>query len=67
MTPEQLIEHFETGAEVARVMQVVPSSVSEWKAKGEVPIDRQCQAEIITRGKLKADRRTLFAPLRRKR
>lgn len=67
MTPEKLIAHFETGKNAARAMGVAPSSVSEWVSKGRVPIDRQCQAEIITGGKLKADRAALFAPLRTRR
>ena len=36
-------------------------SISIWRKAGAIPINYQCQYEIITNGKLKACRKTLAA------
>lgn len=59
MTPQDLIDHFKTAAAAARALKLKPPSISEWVLKGEIPIDRQCQLEIITGGALTADRELL--------
>ena len=59
MTPEQVIEHFGSITAVATALKLQPPSVSGWKAQGKVPIDRQCQIEVITGGRLVADRGAL--------
>lgn len=51
----ELIEHFGSQAEAARALGLKPPSVSEWQHKG-IPLPRQAQYEILTRGKLKAER-----------
>lgn len=55
MTYRELIEHFGTQAAAARALGIKPPSVDEWKEKG-IPLPRQAQYELITNGKLKADR-----------
>lgn len=59
MTPQELLDHFGSLTEAARALNVKPPSVSEWVSSGVVPLGRQCQAEIITEGKLRADREAL--------
>jgi hypothetical protein len=53
MTKDQAIRYFRTQAGLCRALGIRPASVSEWK---HVPALRQLQLEIITNGKLKADR-----------
>lgn len=62
MTFDQLIEHFGTQKAAGEALgyfgpdeKVSQASVAEWKEKG-VPAPRQAQYEILTRGKLKAER-----------
>jgi len=55
MTYEQLVAHYGSQAAAARALDIQPPSVSEWKDNG-IPLPRQAQYEILTRGKLKADR-----------
>lgn len=61
MTFDELIEHYETQDAAGKALKafdgkgVNQSSVAEWKDKG-IPAPRQAQYEILTRGKLKADR-----------
>jgi hypothetical protein len=68
MTPSQVLEHYKTHAEIARVLGCRQSSVAEMFEKDQVPEGRQYQIELATRGKLRAelpaDRRT---PAQRKR
>lgn len=49
-----LIRHFGTQAEAARVLGIKPPSVSEWRHKG-IPELRQIQIERLTKGKLRAN------------
>lgn len=62
MTYDQLIDHYGTQKAAGEALgafgpneAVKQSSVAEWKEKG-VPAPRQAQYELLTRGKLKADR-----------
>lgn len=59
MTPQALLDHFKTAAAAARALKLKQPSISEWIEKGAIPIDRQCQIEIITGGALIADRALL--------
>lgn len=56
MTPQQVLDHYGSQAEIARVLGCRQSSVFEWFDKGEVPDGRQYQIEIATGGVLKADK-----------
>lgn len=61
MTYEQLVNHYGTQAAVGEAIRLLEgkplaqSTVAGWKEEG-VPPPRQAQYEVITRGKLKADR-----------
>jgi hypothetical protein len=54
MTPQQVLDHFGTQAEIARVLGCKQPSVAEWFDKDEVPEGRQYQLELATAGALKA-------------
>lgn len=56
MTPQDLIAHYGTQAEIARVLGCKQPSVSEWFENGVIPEGRQYQIEIATDGLLKADK-----------
>lgn len=56
MTLHDAISHFGSKARLARALGIQRASVQEWS---EIPIDRQCQIEVITRGRLIADRKKL--------
>jgi hypothetical protein len=56
MTPQQVLDHFGTQAEIARVLGCKQPSVAEWFEKGEVPDGRQYQLELATAGALKANK-----------
>jgi biotin operon repressor len=53
MTTDDAVRYFGTKAELARQLGITRASVSGWR---EIPIDRQCQIEVITGGRLLADR-----------
>lgn len=55
MTYADLIEHYGSQAAAARALGIKPPSVAEWKESG-IPLPRQAQYELLTRGKLKAQR-----------
>lgn len=59
MSPKDLIDYFRSPTAVARALGIKPPSVYGWMSNGRVPIDRQCQAEIVTAGALRADRTEL--------
>lgn len=59
MTPQDLLRHFKTITAAAEALQIKPPSISEWVKNDSIPIDRQCQVEVITDGALRADRTKL--------
>ena len=59
MTANDLIEFFGTQTAAARALGCAPSSFNEWLTIGYVPDGRQYQAQIATKGKLKADKPAL--------
>lgn len=62
MTYDDLVKHYGTQKAIGDALKaidgkgVTQASVAEWKERGEVPHPRQCQYEVLTRGRLKADR-----------
>lgn len=56
MTPNDLLKHFGSKAEIARAFGVKLPSVTDWFATGEIPEVRQYQAELMTSGALRASR-----------
>lgn len=57
MKKSDAIKHFGTQTALARALGIGKASVGQWD---EIPLDRQCQIEILTAGALKADRHRLF-------
>ena len=56
MTPQDLLNYFGTKSAIAHALGVSPASVAEWFYPGiGVPEGRQYQAQLATKGKLKAD------------
>jgi hypothetical protein len=39
---------------IGRALGVTEQCVANWKKKDFIPVHRQCQLEVITKGKLKA-------------
>lgn len=56
MTPDQVVAHYKTVAAAARAAKVKGPSFYGWIKDGRIPIDRQCQYEVLTGGALVADR-----------
>lgn len=57
MTPQQALAHYQSQAEIARVLGCKQSSVSEWFKEGaQLPDGRQYQLQLASDGALKADK-----------
>ena len=65
MSPQDLVGHFDSIAAAARALKVSPPNISQWVDAGQIPIDRQCQIEIVTDGALRADRDENGQPVKR--
>lgn len=59
VTPADLISFFRTQAAAARALGCAQSTIAEWVTEGRVPEGRQYQAQLATKGKLKADKPAL--------
>jgi hypothetical protein len=55
MTYAELMDFFKTQKAAAEAIGLKQPSVAEWKESG-IPEPRQAQYELVTHGKLKADR-----------
>lgn len=56
MAPQDLLDHFGTQSEIARVLGCAQPSVFEWFEKGQIPEGRQYQIELATNGALRASK-----------
>ena len=56
MTYDQLVKHFGSEAEAARVLIIPQSTINAWSVNG-IPHWRQSTIEFATNGKLRADKR----------
>lgn len=56
MTPVDLLLYYESQSAIARAAGITQPSVWEWFENGYVPEGRQYQFEVLTKGKLLADR-----------
>ena len=56
MKASEVIEYFGSQTEAAKAIEVSIPSVWAWVANDSVPMLRQYQIEIMTKGKLKADK-----------
>jgi len=50
-----VVNHYKTAAEAAKKLQVRPTALANWKARGFIPKGTQAIIQIATRGKLRAD------------
>lgn len=61
MTLNEVLDHYggrdQRGINlvVAAALGVEPAAISNWKARGFIPYRTQCQIQVATKGKLKAD------------
>lgn len=55
MTPNELLKHYGTKADIGRAAGVDRQVVHGWFERGSVPLDHQTSFEVATDGKLKAD------------
>lgn len=53
MKLSEAVAHFGTEAAMARKLGIKPQAVYQWD--GKVPMGRQYQIQLMTKGKLKAD------------
>jgi len=58
MTYYQLKKHYGTAGKACAAVGLTAPRATVWRKKG-VPINYQCQFELLTRGKLRADRKLL--------
>lgn len=56
MSPQEAIEYFGTQNALAAALGVTQPTISGWKTTGQIPVPRQFQLEVVTEGKLKAER-----------
>lgn len=56
MKPSDLETHFGSQIEAARALGLDRRTVWAWFSRGSIPIGRQYQIEVATKGKLKAQR-----------
>lgn len=56
MDLDKVIEHFGNVANLSNQLGISTQAIYDWK--GKVPDLRQWQIEVLTNGKLKADRKT---------
>lgn len=54
MDTESVINHFGSVKAAAKALDVYPQVIYQWKANG-IPLLRQYQVQVMTKGKLKAD------------
>lgn len=56
MTVDQVIAHFGGVSETASAVGVTYQAVDQWVSKGEVPVGRQWQIQVLTEGALTVDK-----------
>ncbi len=56
MTPRDVIEYYGSQRAVGAAIGRTQQAISLWVMRGEVPADVQYRIEVITDGKLRADR-----------
>jgi hypothetical protein len=59
MKPNDLTKFYKTQVAAGAAVGLSQSRVAVWQARGAIPIERQCQYELVTHGALKADREEL--------
>jgi len=59
MTVNQVLDHFGGINKTAKALGISYQAVRQWVDKGEVPEGREWQIQALTKGKLKADPRSV--------
>ena len=59
MKPEKAIKYFGTQEKTAAAVGISQPSVAKWISSGVIPALRQIQLQMITNGRLKADKNLL--------
>ena len=57
MQTYEIIAHYGTQQKVADALDVKQSNIAKWLKSGRPPYLRQLQVQILTKGKLKAERK----------
>jgi len=53
---QEAIDYFGTKSEMARALGIEPQSITLWVDDDRIPILRQYHIQVVTKGKLKADK-----------
>jgi hypothetical protein len=53
MDIDKLIKHFGSVKEMAKALDVYPQAIYQWK-EGGIPLLRQYQIQVVTKGRFKA-------------
>ena len=61
MTPQQVIDHFDSQVAAAAALGTGQPTISNWVKRGTVPALQQLRLEALTGGALKADKKILSA------
>lgn len=56
MTVDQVLSYYGGQTAAARALGITQPAVAHWVAAGRVPADTQYRIEVLTGGKLRADR-----------
>ena len=56
MKLQEAIDYFGTKSEMARALGIEPQSITLWVDDDRIPILRQYHIQVVTKGKLKADK-----------
>lgn len=54
MTFQEVLDHFGTKRKIATDLGITIQAVQQWADSGKVPLGRQFQIELVTKGKLQA-------------
>ncbi|MEK7888254.1 Cro/CI family transcriptional regulator [Burkholderia contaminans] len=57
MTYADVLRYFHTQTRAAQALGIQQSSISRWKTQGHIPWTRQCHIQVVTRGKLIANKK----------
>lgn len=56
MTPQDAIEFFGSQHRAAAALQISQPAIAKWVRRGRIPPVRQYQIQVVSRGKLRADK-----------
>lgn len=56
MTFQEVLDHFGTKRKIATDLGITIQAVQQWADSGKVPLGRQFQIELVTKGKLQAQK-----------